>query len=162
MATSRLVRLAVFVLAALPLAPRVHAQDEPIPLHGDSTELGALVGNWVGGYEGEGTGRSGTVAFRFVPGADTAYGHVVMLPGTDAGPEARPVVLALHFVQVAGGAVEGSLDRYNDPQFGTELETRFRGTISANRIEGVYEATGAADDTVPQRGHWWAERRPSM
>ncbi|HLA62851.1 MAG TPA: hypothetical protein VK610_00370 [Rhodothermales bacterium] len=158
----RLPALAVLVAVLLLTGPRAQAQDHPFPLMGDEADLAALVGNWVGGYEGEGTGRSGAVAFRFAPGADTAHGHIVMLPGPDAGPEARPVVLELHFVWVEGARVEGTLERYADPVYGTALETRFRGTVAGDRIEGVYESTGAADDTVPQHGRWWAERRPSL
>lgn len=130
----------------------------PLPLAGFEGDLQALTGEWVGTYEGDENGRSGTLIFRFEAGADTAHGYVVMLPQTASGETPRPVTLAARLIWVADGQVEGLIEPYGDPVSGVELETWFHGRVVGDRVEGEFEAREVGGSGPRQTGRWRAQR----
>lgn len=151
------IRLLVLVLALA--APAALAQTSA-PIDGESADLAAFAGEWVGGYTCSETGRHGTIVFRLVAGADSVRAVVLMTPRAtedDLVPEAVP--LAVHRVEVTGRTLHGVLARYDDPEWEIPLETHFRATLGDDgQIEGSFRADGTRIDTVPQVGRWWATR----
>ena len=145
-------------LLLLLLAPAAAAQTTPVD--GDPSDLAAFVGEWVGGYECEDTGRSGTVVFRLAPGADSVRAVVLMTPRpTEADPVPATIPLAVHHVAVTGRSFRGSLERYDDPEWGVELEAEFGGALAHDdHVEGYFRAAGTQIDTAPFCGRWWATR----
>ena len=87
-----------------------------VPVIGDAT---ALVGEWMGSYSSDETGRTGSMVFTLAAGSDSAFGDVVMVPQTeDPTPAAHlgvdvahlhrlPRLLTITFVQCGGDAVSG-------------------------------------------------------
>ncbi|HSM35998.1 MAG TPA: hypothetical protein VK837_06305 [Longimicrobiales bacterium] len=157
---------AVVVLAAA-CAPI----SDPVPVSAAPGALEFLVGAWTGEYEGFDSGRSGTLTFALEAGADTAHGHVLMLPGHDAGLYTRlpadgaaprasrraPQPVGIRFVRLSNDAIEGVLEPYEDPACGCPLTTIFLGRIEGNVIRGTFETVhGRSGDT--ERGTWRAQR----
>jgi hypothetical protein len=162
----QLVALSVAALALALAVPAAFAQERHVehqfPLAGTESDIVDLAGDWVGGYEGTGNGRSGIVAFRFSTRMDTAEGHVVMIPHAAPGAPPRPVTLRVFLVWVADGEVEGQMEPYTDPELGIELETWFYGRLVDGRLEGEYESGGTTVHTPPQAGRWWAQHTPVL
>lgn len=144
---------------------------EPVPVVGSPADLRALAGEWGGEYQGEATGRSGTIVFQLAAGADTAYGDVVMisrernearLPVQDpsAGlPISRaPDVLTIAFVRAAGGGVTGRLKPYRDPDCDCTVDTRFEGHLEGDRIEGTFTSRHVESGEV-RTGTWKVKRK---
>ena len=156
--TSAPLRLAALALAVL-ASPAASSQT-PAPVDGEPGDLAPFVGEWVGGYACDETGRHGTVVFRLAPGADTVRAVVLMIPrAVEGDPIPTIVPIAVHHVEVSGGTLRGVLSRYDDPEWGLPLETTFTGTVDdQGRIEGGFRADGTRVDTVPQQGRWWAVR----
>lgn len=147
----------------------------PIPVIApEKQELMALEGDWMGDFEALSNERSGTIAFKLGPGADTAFGEVVMIPRNYAAqrmasdipgttrPGAMPIVpvgLAVSFVRLNGGLLAGELEPYVDPDIGCLVHTTFTGAFR--------DATTLAGDYVVQdehgyvlyRGHWVVRRQ---
>lgn len=145
----------------------------PVPVVGDTADLGKLSGEWGGEYQGETSGRSGSIVFKLAAGADTAFGDVVMisherrasrLPVQDpsAGlPVARtPEVLSIAFVRAADGGLSGRLAPYRDPDCDCMLITRFEGRFRGDVIEGTFTST-PADGGAMQTGTWKVKRKKS-
>ncbi|MBI4408277.1 MAG: hypothetical protein HY561_01135 [Gemmatimonadetes bacterium] len=142
----------------------------PVPVSGPAADLAALVGEWSGDYVTDSaTGRTGQIWFRLEAGRDSAYGDVVMIPGTNRwGPTApppaqelpigpgAPQVLTIRFVRSAGGTVTGRLDPYTDPFCDCTVRTSFTGRIEGDVVQGSFtirEERGAT------RGGRWSARR---
>ena len=153
------------VLAGCSTAPA------PVPVVGTPADLGALAGEWGGAYQGQTSGRSGSIVFKLAAGADTAYGDVVMiahqrresrLPVQDpsAGlPIARtPEVLSIAFVRAAGGGVSGRLIPYRDPECDCLVDTRFEGRLRGNVIEGTFWSRHIERGEI-QTGTWKVTRK---
>ena len=143
----------------------------PVPMAGAPTDIRQMAGEWGGDYQGETSGRSGSIIFQLAAGADTAFGDVVMishqrrparLPEQDpsAGlPMARtPEVLSIAFVRATGDSVEGRLRPYRDPDCECMLDTRFRGQIHGDTIEGTYTSQ-PSDGGRPQGGTWKVKKK---
>jgi hypothetical protein len=143
----------------------------PVPLAGSAADLRGMAGEWGGEYQGETSGRSGSIIFQLAAGADTALGDVVMishqrrparLPEQDpsAGlPMARtPEVLSIAFVRATGDSVEGRLRPYRDPDCECMLDTRFRGQIHGDTIEGTYTSQ-PSDGGRAQAGTWKVKKK---
>ncbi len=145
----------------------------PVPVVGTPTDLGRLAGEWGGEYQGQTSGRSGSIIFKLAAGADTAFGDVVMIPrerresrqsaqDPSAGlPIPRTLeVLSIAFVRAADGGLSGRLTPYRDPDCDCLLITRFQGRLRGDVIEGTFTSTPAEGGTT-QTGTWKVKRNKS-
>ena len=141
----------------------------PVPVAGSRVEIDRLAGEWTGSYTSPEKGRSGTILFRLAAREDTANGDVLMVPrgwdrpvGPAASPEradrASPEVLTIQFVEIAGGAVRGTLAPYRDPECGCTLVTTFWGRLEDDVIEGTF-VTRPLHGVSEFRGSWSVSRR---
>src|SRR5687767_10795054 len=104
------------LVAALPAAvlSGCSSAPAPVPVVGVPTDVRTLTGEWGGEYEGESSGRSGSIVFRLSADSDTARGDVVMIPRerrapTNSAPSPSvglpmppaPEVLSVAFVRAA-------------------------------------------------------------
>jgi hypothetical protein len=154
-------RLAFFVSAAL-IVGACHYQPTPVPLSGERSSIRALRGNWTGTYRGTESGRTGSITFTIRTDADSAFGEVYMdaPQGVQAADDPRihqrhvsnPRYLAIRFVDVIGGEVEGALEPYVAPDCDCTVTTRFTGRVIADTIRGTYITRGPM--IVPQTGVW--------
>lgn len=143
----------------------------PVPVLG---QIGLLTGRWEGEYGSRESGRSGSILFTLEAGTDTAHGDVVMVPkAAELPPAPRPgdpdapgwrreepaQALPIAFVRAAGGAVEGRLVEYRDPECGCLITTLFVGRlVTPDRIEGTFVSLHR-EMGREVRGWWRAERR---
>jgi hypothetical protein len=145
----------------------------PVPVVGAPADLSRLAGEWGGEYQGQTSGRSGSIVFKLAAGADTAFGDVVMIPrerresrlpvqDPSAGlPIARtPEVLSISFVRATDGGLSGRLTPYRDPDCDCLLITRFQGRFRGDLIEGTFTST-PADGGAMQTGTWKVKRKKS-
>ena len=145
----------------------------PVPVVGDAADLGRLAGEWGGDYQGETSGRSGSIVFKLAAGADTAYGDVVMIPRERLAsrpptqdPSAglaiplTPQVVSIAFVRAADGMLTGRLAPYRDPDCDCVLITRFQGRLQGDAIEGSFSSTPESGGAV-QTGTWKVRRHKS-
>jgi hypothetical protein len=143
----------------------------PVPVVGREADVSQLAGEWYGEYSSVESGRSGSIVFKLVAGADSAMGDVVMTPqwvtrqgnmpmqpGATAQPTSQP--LSIRFVRVSGGQVSGALDPYTDPNCGCTLHTTFVGRLRADTLEGTYTSLHEQTRDV-QKGRWRVVRKPS-
>ena len=142
-----------------------------ISLRGSPADWMAWAGEWDGTYAGMETGRSGTLWFELVAGEDHAHGDV-QISATGAEPYTRlppgnwpmaqPVerqhYIPIRFARADGGHIEGQLDPYWDPAFGSDALTTFRGRMSDGRISGTFVTRYSNGRNAS--GHWEATRRP--
>jgi hypothetical protein len=149
--------LSLLVGACAPVTP-------PIPVHG---EAATLEGQWVGEYTSPTTGRSGSIVFSLVAGADTAQGDVLMVPtATDrysgsAVPDPEPLaprVIRIKLVRVFGQQVAGQLARYVDPECLCTVTTIFSGRLEGNEIDGRF-FTYHDDGNGAVEGFWSVTRQ---
>ena len=149
------------------------ASRSPVPVVGASSDISAMVGEWVGDYSSAQSGRSGSISFSLRTAEDTAFGDVVMIPtglGRPLQPWQQPnaaggvaaaaphaSVLTIRFVRVQAGHVSGTLDPYADPQTGERLLTTFRGDLSGKTISGTYTTRLPSGDT--QTGRWSVQKK---
>jgi hypothetical protein len=156
------------LLAAAATLACASTPPETVPLVGSASDVSSLVGEWSGEYEGGSSGRSGNIVFVLRSVADTARGDVMMIPrgaGEQMPAEGQRAPLALRsgqvlsiaFVRVAGGAVNGTLDPYTDPDCKCTVQTTFTGTLRGNTIEGTFVTRGSQLPSE-QRGRWRVTR----
>lgn len=159
-------------IAALIAVAGCSQAPEPVPVVGAPTDVRGLTGEWGGEYEGETTGRSGSIVFRLTANADTARGDVVMIPRerrppADGAPPsvglpmpASPEVLSIAFVRAAeAGNVSGELKPYRDPDCDCQVQTTFTGRLQGNVIEGTYRTVRADGSGTPTSGTWKVTRK---
>lgn len=146
-----------------------HYHAAPVPIQGEPAALAALAGNWVGTYEGDETGRAGSISFRISEHGDSAYGDVLMVPTTGVGP--RPVdvpaehlrharsaqMLAISFVTLAGNRVRGTLEPYIAPDCECRVVTTFSGAVTRDAVDGTFLTRG--DGGLEQTGRWRVTRK---
>jgi hypothetical protein len=162
-------RLLLLAVTASALAGCRH-QAPGVSLQGDDSDISGIAGRWSGEYAGAQSGRSGSILFTVQAGKDTAYGDVMMTPqinqtlrAADHGTAAHglhvssPEMLRVTFIRVRGGSIEGSLEPYVAPDCNCVVTTVFRGTLSANRIEGDFVTRGASG--LQQQGRWSVTRQ---
>jgi hypothetical protein len=154
-------RLALFTAAAL-LTGACHYNPTPVPLSGERSSIRALRGDWTGTYRGTESGRTGIITFTIRTDADSAFGEVYMESpnGVQAADDPRvhqlhvsnPRYLAIRFVDVIGGEIEGALEPYVAPDCDCTVTTRFTGRVVADTIRGTFITRGQM--IVPQTGVW--------
>ncbi|MFL5563154.1 MAG: hypothetical protein ACJ79K_16940 [Gemmatimonadaceae bacterium] len=155
------------MLVATALAVSCRSRPTPVPVAASAADLGRLAGEWTGSYDGNATGRSGSIVFRLRAGSDTAFGDVVMVPrplniaGADRAPTARRAdpaqALTIHFVRISGDTVRGRLDPYRDPDSGEMVVTTFTGWLRDVRtFAGTFVTT--AGNGATQGGRWKVTR----
>jgi hypothetical protein len=164
----------LFLAASAALVVACASNPAPITITGDSGARASLAGKWVGEYNSQATGRSGSVVFNLSPTGDAASGDVVMVPRgygkaltpysttTTGGvpiqnPGAASQVLTIKLVRVAGDTVSGVLDAYRDPECDCPVVTAFTGTINGDNINGTFTTRGSPSNT-PQTGTWRVKR----
>lgn len=143
----------------------------PVPVMGD---IETLAGRWEGEYGSRESGRSGSILFTLLAGADTAHGDVLMVPrewelppqpragdpdAMDFRRDRAPQVLPIAFVRCVNGMVEGRLEPYHDPDCGCMLTTTFTGKlVNPSTFEGTFTSIhGSGGRTV--RGWWRVTKR---
>ncbi len=137
-----------------------------VPVAG--ADVSVLVGKWEGEYSSAQTGRSGSIVFEFKSGGKVARGDVLMVPkgayaaapaASAADPlKAMPQVLQISFVNVVGGAVQGTMDPYTDPGCDCQVDTTFVGRITGDTIEGTFTTTPSGKGG-PTAGRWKMTRQ---
>jgi hypothetical protein len=148
------------------------ASRNPVPVVGTANDVSALAGEWVGDYQGNESGRSGTITFMLRAARDSAFGEVVMVPtgwghallpwrqpGGGGAVSQTQAVLTIRFVRVEGGRVSGTLDPYADPRTGERLLTTFDGQFNKDgkTIGGTF--TTMLEGGSKQTGRWSVQRR---
>jgi hypothetical protein len=150
---------AIALIAALAVA--CSSSKQPISVMGDTGDLEALAGSWVGTYHSDNQKTRGTIEFLLDHHADTASGSVVMYaPGVDphhGGEDVPAARLLIRFVQAEGGWISGRLDPYEDPECQCVVETLFRGKIEGDSMAGNYTTRGVYESFV-RTGTWTATR----
>jgi hypothetical protein len=160
-------------LSMLIVAPGCASVAPSFPVHGAPGQVERLSGDWRGEYTGDHDHvRHGTIAFSLMAGEEHAHGTVVMIPaGLDrpyqpyqgdelSEPERvarRHRVLAVQFVNAAGGAVTGVIAPYWDPDRRTRASATFQGLFVDDAIEGTFTTT--YDSGIPPTGGRWIVRR---
>lgn len=140
-----------------------------VPVVGRAADVSQLTGEWYGEYSSVESGRSGSIVFKLVAGADSATGNVVMTPQwvtrqgnipTQPSASAQPISqpLSIRFVRVSGGQVSGALDPYPDPNCGCTLHTTFIGRLRSDTLEGTYTSLHEQTRDV-QKGRWRVVRK---
>jgi hypothetical protein len=160
-------KLPVVLLAAVLVG--CGGSQTPVPVVGRDADISQLAGEWYGDYSSVESGRSGSIVFKLVAGADSATGDVVMTPqwttrqgnmpmqpSATQAPTSQP--LSIRFVRVSGGQVSGALDPYPDPSCGCTLHTTFIGRLRSDTLEGTYSSVHEQTRDV-QKGRWRVVRK---
>lgn len=151
------------------LSGACHFNPTPVPIAGDQSTIARLAGDWSGTYRGTETDRTGTITFTIRASGDSAFGDVLMStpPGTPRIMPAddpsmhhlharSPQLLAIKFVVIHGGDVEGAIEPYIAPDCDCAVTTRFTGRIVGDSIGGTFITRGAL--IGPQAGVWAVRR----
>jgi hypothetical protein len=143
-------RLRTGLLGVVMLAAGCAYNPPVVPLEARPAEIEKLAGSWNGAYDGDTSGRSGSIEFSLVAGEDHAHGDVLMIPSHSQRPyrswrDGEPFreaemseVLTIRFVTVENGEITGELDPYRDPECDCRALTRFQGRLRGNVIEGTF------------------------
>jgi hypothetical protein len=138
-------RIAIVLLAAAACG----GTQKEVAVKGADTELAKLAGDWSGDYQGNESGRSGTVTFSLQLGRHIAEGEVIMSGSTP---------LKIEFIAVKGGQVKGTIAPYTDPNCKCQVETSFLGNVAGNTISGMFETKIGATGQI-QTGKWNVKRK---
>ena len=165
-------RIAAIVVGTLLTSVACAYNPPPVPLQARPAEIERLAGRWTGTYDGDTSGRSGSIELVLAAGEDHAHGEVWMVPRHQRQPyqswrELGPVreaetseILTIRFVALEEGEVSGELEPYRDPDCDCRAVTRFRGRLGADGIEGTF-VTNSAEAARPAGGRWKVRRVPS-
>lgn len=153
------------IAAAAAIVGACHYTPTPVPLSGERSSIHALAGTWTGTYRGTESGRTGSITFTIRSDADSAFGDVLMesAPGVSVVQPAddprvhrahvsNPRLLAIRFIDIIGGEVEGALEPYVAPDCDCTVTTRFTGRVIADTIRGTFITRG--NMMAPQTGVW--------
>ena len=165
-------RPAVIGIAAV-LLSGCQFRPTPVPMSGDPASLAALAalaGTWRGTYRGTQSSRTGSITFTVRANGDSAFGDVLMEASTGMtvvhpadDPIAhrqhasQPRLLAVRFVEIVGGEVEGVLEPYVAPDCDCTVTTTFTGRVIADTVRGTFITRGRL--IAPQTGVWAATRQ---
>lgn len=152
------------------LVAACHTPMPTVAVEAQPDAIKEMAGRWEGTYESEENGRNGTMAFDLAAGGDTARGEVLMMPawtglsyqGSARGEpsQQRPVrpavALPIRFVRIEHGQVLGTLDRYTDPDCGSEVSTTFIGSVKGDEAHGSFSIRGTKPCLAS--GKWRAHR----
>jgi hypothetical protein len=160
----------LLVSASLLLSAACHYRPMPVPVAGDRSSIAALAGTWTGTYRGTESGRTGNIAFAIRVSGDSAFGDVQMDapngqsivqladdPTVHQRHARGPTFLAVRFLDVVGGDVEGALEPYVAPDCQCTVRTAFMGRVVGDTIRGSFVTRGTM--TAPQTGVWAVARR---
>src|SRR4051812_25189039 len=141
--------------AAVVLVSGCHYNPTPVPMSGDRSSIARVAGEWNGTYRGTESGRNGSISFNIRSNADSAFGDVLMEPPpgmANVQPADDPVahqrhargpkLLAIKFVDISGGDVEGALEEYVAPDCDCIVSTRFTGRVIGDTIRGGFVTRG--------------------
>jgi hypothetical protein len=161
-------RFTVIAAAAL-LVGGCHYRPTPVPLAGSRTSIMALAGTWNGVYHGTESGRSGSISFTIQVSGDSAFGDVLMetppgAPVIQPADDPRihrmhargPHLLAVRFVDIVGGEVQGELEPYVAPDCDCTVVTTFNGYVRADTVRGTFVTRGQL--IAAQTGVWAVTR----
>ena len=161
-------RLTVIAAAAL-LVGGCSFRPTPVPLAGDRTSIIALAGTWTGTYRGTESGRTGNITFTIQVSGDTAFGDVLMesppgIPVVQPADDPRahqahargPRLLAVRFLDIVGGQVEGALEQYVAPDCDCTVFTTFTGYVRGDTVRGTFITRGRL--IAAQTGVWAVAR----
>jgi hypothetical protein len=164
--------MSVSVLALAAVLAACASKPTPISVSGDPEDRVSLAGKWTGEYNSPATGRSGSIVFNLSRDGDAANGDVVMIPrgtgralipydrsGANMQLPTASQVLTIKLVRIAGGAVNGVLDPYRDPECDCPVQTTFTGKLTGDTIEGTFSTRGSQSSTA-QSGTWRVKRTP--
>jgi len=164
-------RFALIAAAAL-LVGGCHYRPTPVPMSGDRSTIKTLAGTWIGTYAGTDSRRTGSITFTIQVTGDSAFGDVLMQapPGVAViqsadTPEIHRTharssqLLAVRFVDIYGGDVEGALEPYIAPDCDCTVTTRFAGRVFGDTIRGSFVTRGRLMAT--QTGVWAIARSVS-
>ncbi len=141
--------LRTFVVASVFAVAACGGANSQIELKGGDPDLAQLTGTWEGDYQGQESGRNGTVKLTLELGRHTADGQLLM------GGSNLP--LAISFVAVEKGQVSGKIQPYTDPSCSCQVETEFLGTLVGNQIDGTF-TTKVLANGAEQHGTWKVAR----
>ena len=157
------------VIAAAVLVGGCHYRPTPVPLAGDRASISALAGTWTGTYRGTESGRTGNITFTIQVTGDSAFGDVLMEsppgvpvvqpaddPRTHRGHARGPRMLAVRFIDIIGGEVEGQLEPYIAPDCDCTVNTTFRGYVRGDTVRGTFLTRGQL--IAAQTGVWAVAR----
>jgi hypothetical protein len=126
---------AITITSLLFMLQACASSTQAVQVKGPDQEVVKLAGQWEGSYEGNESGRIGTINFDLAVGRHTAEGKVIMY-ADGAGHKARP--LRIKFVAVKGSEIRGRIEPYRDPACKCEVRTEFQGTLEGNSIGGTF------------------------
>ena len=159
--------LTAFVAAALAISCASSPPDS-VAIIGEPEDLVPLTGEWVGTYDSEATGSSGSITFHLTDNPKGAHGDVLLAPkrefvrqGDDhpRQPFGGSTVLSIEFVRIAAGEISGKIAAHPDPADpGSTVETHFAGHLEGEWIEGTF-VTYSDRGLSPRRGTWRAHRQ---
>jgi len=165
--------IAVLIVSlAFLLVSCASSEPAPVAVIGAPEDLVALAGEWVGSYDGAGTGRSGSITFHLTDDPAGAHGDVWMIPKQDfvrnsVEPQrhqpmissASASILTIKFVRITAGELSGKMSPYPDPERPeATLETHFTGRVDGDWIEGTF-ITYSDYGVSPRRGTWRVHRK---
>lgn len=166
--------LIIAAIGATMLLPGCAMRAPKTEVTADDFDLSPLVGQWVGEYNSQSTGRAGDISFVLRAGEVSAYGRIEMVarePENVIVPTDRPMVngrvtapprrvLTIHFVRKEGRRVVGLLDPYIDPDCACRVTTTFDGGFTdGHTIEGTYITTTNSELVhIPTGGQWKVTR----
>jgi hypothetical protein len=165
------IAFAVSVCAALFVISCGSSKPGPVQVIGAAADLAPLSGEWIGTYDSQATGRSGSITFHLTADPKGAHGDVLMVPrrqvdydqpnGQHVPMASASSVLSIEFVQIASGEINGKIATYADPEVaGAILETHFTGRADGDWIEGTF-VTYSVRSVAPLRGTWRVHRKPA-
>jgi len=137
------------------------------PMHGRIDDRSRLAGEWLGEFTSAHPERSGSIAFQFEPGRDSASGEVSVQTSfvgqriryQEQGSYLRAsaaTILRIRYVRASESTVEGVLEPYRDPECDCMVTTTFLGIVRGDSIIGEYVSRGR---WTTRQGAWRMGRR---
>lgn len=146
------------MLCLLPLAIAAACSSGPPPspspeigVQGEKQSLKALSGHWEGTFLNPVNGRTGSIVFDITSGGKEARGDILMIPPGSKKPlepskkasasdtlKTMPRILEINFFEATGNELTGTVGPYEDIDCGCDATSSFKGTLSADTIQGTF------------------------